>query len=122
MGQLNDEMKVTGFAKGAGRVLAALLVAALFGCGGSAVKRDTKRLKSKCNVVRGDPVSEEGARCIAKLYGIQNKKNCPMEVDRPADFPESVFRVRESCNGLGVIVAESNGRVLAIVAYDEILY
>ena len=115
-------MKVTGFAQCAGRVLAALLVAALFGCGGSAIKRDTKRLKSKCNVVRGDPVAEEGARCIARLHGIQNKKSCPMEVDRPTDFPESVFRVRESCNGLGVIVAESNGRVLAIVAHDEILY
>ncbi len=106
----------------AGRVLAALLVAAVVGCGGSAVKRDTKRLKSKCNVVRGDPVAEHGARCIARLYGIQDKQNCPMEVDRPADFRESVFRVRESCNGLGVIVAESNGRVLAIVAYDETLY
>ena len=114
-------MKRTGFAKGAGRLLAALLVAALFGCG-SAVKKDTNRLKSKCNLVPGDPVSEEGARCIAELYGIQNKKNCPMEVDRPTDFPASVFRVRESCNGLGVIVAESNGQVLAIVAYDEILY
>ena len=115
-------MQVTKFTKGAGRLLAALLVAALFGCGGSAVKKDTRRLKSKCNLVRGDPVSEQGARCIAGLYGIQNKKSCPMEVDRPADFPTSVFRVRESCNGLGVIVAESNGRVLAIVAYDEILY
>ncbi len=100
----------------------AMMFVAASGCGGSAVKRDTKRLKSKCKLVRGDPVSEEGARCIAKLYGIQNKKNCPMELDRPADFPESVFRVRESCNGLGVIVAESNGRVLAIVTYDEILY
>jgi len=114
----DDEMQVTVTKA----FLAALLVAALFGCGGSAVKKDTKRLKNKCDIVRGDPVSEKGARCIAELYGIKDKKTCPMEVDRPTDFPESVFRVRESCNGLGVIVAEANGRVLAIVAYDEILY
>lgn len=125
----DDEMKVTArkasrarAAERVGRVLAALLVAALTGCGGSAVKQDTKRLKNKCDVVRGDPVSMEEARCIAKLHGIKDKQSCPVEVDRPADFRESVFRVRESCNGLGVIIAESSGRVLAIVAYDEILY
>ena len=119
----DDEMKVIGIkASRTGRILVALLVAALSGCGGSAVKKDTKRLKNKCDVVRGDPVSAEDARCIAKLHGIKDKKSCPMEVDQPADFPESVFRVRESCNGLGVIVAKANGRVLAIVAYDEILY
>ena len=102
--------------------LVAILLATLAGCGGSAVKKDVKRLKNKCDVVAGSSVSEEGARCIAKIYGIQNKKSCPMEVDRPDSFAQAVFRVRESCNGLGVVIAESNGRVVAIVAYDEILY
>jgi hypothetical protein len=45
-----------------------------------------------------------------------------MEVDRPDGFGQPVYRVRESCNGLGAVVAESSGRVLAIVSGDEILY
>jgi len=103
-------------------VLALLLVGGLSGCGGSAIKKDTKRLKKKCDVVRGTPVSEEQARCIATLFGIKDEKSCPMEVDRPETFGQPVFRVRESCNGLGAVVAESSGRVLAIVSGDEILY
>jgi hypothetical protein len=106
----------------AASVLALLLVGSLVGCGGSAIRKDAKQLKSKCDVVRGNPVSEEEARCIAKLFGIKDEKGCPMEVDRPDTFAEPVFRVRESCNGLGAVVAESTGRVLAIVSGDEILY
>ena len=101
--------------------LLALALLAAPGCG-SAVKKDVKRLKNKCNVVHGNPVSAEQARCIAGVFGIQEKKSCPAEVDRPTGFPEPVYRVRESCNGLGVVVAESSGRVLAIMRYDEILY
>ena len=103
-------------------VLVVMLAAAVPGCGGSAIKKDTRLLKNMCSIVRGDPVSEEEARCIGKVYGIKNKKSCPLEVDRPGGFREPVYRVRESCNGLGVVVAESSGRVLAIVADDEILY
>jgi hypothetical protein len=103
-------------------LLALVLAAALAGCGGSAIKRDTRRLHSRCDVVRGTAVSEEQARCIAKLYGVKDKKRCPVQVDRPHDFGASVYRIRESCNGLGVVVAESSGRVLALVAGDEILY
>ena len=103
-------------------LLAALLVATLCGCGGSAFKKDTTRLKKRCDIVRGDPVSEENARCIARLYGVRNTKSCPMKVDRPDSFPRPVYRIRESCTGLGVVLAESSGRVLALVADDEILH
>ena len=97
--------------------VAALLVA-VAACGGSAIKKDAKRLKSRCDVVRGSAVTEDQARCIAGIYGVKNSKSCPMEVDRPDGFSGPVFRVLESCNGLGVIVEESSGRVLDIVARD----
>jgi len=106
----------------AAAILALLLAGSLSGCGGSAIKKDAKQLKRKCDVVRGNPVSEEQARCIAKLFGIKDEKSCPMEVDRPDTFGQPVYRVRESCNGLGAVVAESSGRVLAIVSGDEILH
>ncbi len=103
-------------------VLAVTLLAGIPACGGSAIKRDTKRLKNKCNIVRGDPVSEEQARCIGRLFGVKNRKRCPMRVDRPDSFPEPVYRVRENCDGLGIVIAASDGRVLAIVAGDDVLY
>jgi len=114
-------MKTTHW-RWAAAVLAWLLIGSMSGCGGSAIKKDTKQLKKKCDVIRGNPVSEEQARCIAKLFGIEDEKSCPMEVDRPETFGQPVYRVRESCNGLGAIVAESSGRVLAIVSGDEILH
>jgi hypothetical protein len=102
----------------AGRLFASMLaitvIATLTSCG-SAIKRDAKRLKSRCEVVQGTQVSEEQARCIAKLYGIKQTKSCPLEVDRSDDFGQPAFRIRESCSGVGVFVAESTGRVLAVL-------
>jgi hypothetical protein len=103
-------------------LLALTLAGAQAGCGGSAIKRDARRLEKKCDVVRGARVSERQARCIAELFGVEDKKGCPMEVDRPDGFGEPVFRVRESCNGLGAVIAEADGRVLAFVSGDDILY
>jgi hypothetical protein len=98
--------------------LVAPLFVAVVACGGSAVKKDAKRLKSRCDVVRGSAVTEDQARCIAGIYGVKHTKSCPMEVDRPVGFSGPVFRVLESCNGLGVIVEAESGRVLDIVARD----
>lgn len=95
-------------------MLAIGLIATLASCG-SAIKRDAKRLKRKCDVVQGTEVSEEQARCIARLYGIKQTKSCPLEVDRTDDFGQPAFRIRESCSGVGVFVAESTGRVLAVL-------
>ena len=103
-------------------LLAMVLVAAPVGCGGSAYKKDARQLEKICDVVRGNPVDEGQAICIGRLYGIKKKRNCPIEVDSPGDFGVSVFRIRESCSGLGVIVAESSGRVLALVSNDEIIH
>jgi hypothetical protein len=83
------------------------------------MKRDAKRLKSKCDVVQGTQVSEEQARCIAELYGIKHTKSCPMKVDRSDDFGQPAFRIRESCSGVGVFVSESTGRVLAVLTGDD---
>jgi hypothetical protein len=97
-----------------GRVLVVALLVTLASCG-SALKRDAKRLKNKCDVVQGNEVTEEQARCIAKIYGLEETKNCPLEIDRSDDFGAPAYRVRESCSGVGVFVAESTGRVLAIL-------
>lgn len=94
------------------------LVVALASCG-SAMKRDVKRLKSKCDVVQGSQVSEEQARCIAEIYGVKHKRSCPLEVDRSDDFGQPAFRIRESCSGVGIFVAESTGRVLAVLTGDD---
>ena len=73
-------------------------------------------------MVRGSAVTEAQARCIAGIYGVKDKRSCPVEVDRPDGFSGPVYRVLESCNGLGVIVEESSGRVLDIVARDASLF
>lgn len=99
-------------------ILAIGLVATLTSCG-SAIKRDAKRLKSKCDVVQGTAVSEEQARCIAEIYGVKHKRSCPLEVDRSDDFGQLAFRIRESCSGVGIFVAESTGRVLAVLTGDD---
>jgi hypothetical protein len=104
------------------RILAVLAAAALSACGGSAVKRDAARLETRCDVVQGQAVTEEQARCIARLFGVVESERCPLEVDRPERFARPVFRVRESCSGLGVIVSEADGRVLALTSGDRILY
>ena len=103
-------------------VLAIVLVVMLPGCGGSSFKKDARRLKALCDVVRGYPVTEQQAICIGNVFGVKKKKGCPIEVDNPDTFAEPVYRVRESCTGLGVVVGASNGRVLALVSNDEILY
>jgi len=95
-------------------LLAAALLLAVYGCGGSAIKKDTRRLERKCGVVPGQPLAETQARCIGRLYGLQETKRCVTEVDRPAGFHEPVYRLRESCSGIGVVIAESDGRVLAL--------
>ena len=100
----------------------AVLAASAVACGGSALKKDARRLKSKCDVVRGDPVSEEDALCIGKIYGIVERRDCPIEIERVDNFPVPAFRVVESCSGLAVIVAEPNGRVLALMSGDEIIH
>jgi hypothetical protein len=99
-------------------MLVLALLATLASCG-SAVKRDARRLKSKCDVVQGTAVSEEQARCIARLYGIQGGNDCPLEIDRSDDFGKPAYRIRESCSGVGVFVAESTGRVLALLTGDD---
>ena len=92
--------------------LLSLAVAALMvtwtGCGGSALKRDANKLKNKCGVVSGQPVTADEARCIAMLFGVKDKGSCPVEIDEPDEFSEPVYRVRESCNDLGVLVAKSS--------------
>jgi hypothetical protein len=98
--------------------LAIVLIVTLTSCG-SALKRDAKRLKNKCDVVQGFPVSEQQARCIAQIYGIKQASGCPLEVDRSDDFGQPAFRIRESCSGVGVFVAESTGRVLAVLTGDD---
>ena len=103
-------------------VLTATVTLVCGGCGGSAIKRDAKQLKSKCGVVQGQVVSEDQARCIARLHGVEEKRNCPLEVDRPEEFGEPVYRIRESCNGLGLVVSHTTGRVLAVVAGDDVVY
>ena len=103
-------------------LLLTTLVAAVGACGGSATRKDTRRLKNKCGLVHGNPVSTEGARCIAKLWGIKDSKRCPMQVALIEGYPEPVYRAHESCSGLGVLVAGSTGRVLAMVSGDEVLY
>ena len=103
-------------------IFALLLTVAAGACGGSATKRDARRLENKCGVASGAAVTEDQARCIAEIYGVQHKKKCPMEVDRPDGFGGPVYRVRESCNGLGVVLLEANGRVVALVSGDEVLH
>ena len=103
-------------------VLCAVLALTCAACGGSALKRDAKQLKNKCGVVQGQVVSEEQARCIARLHGVEDKRSCPLEVDRPEDYGEPVYRIRESCNGLGLVVSHTTGRVLAVVAGGDVVY
>jgi len=99
-------------------MLAIVSIATLASCG-SAMKRDAKRLKSKCDVVQGTQVSEEQALCIAEVYGVKHKQSCPLEVDRSNDFGQPAFRIRESCSGVGVFIAESTGRILAVLTGDD---
>lgn len=103
-------------------VLPLALALVLAGCFGSALKRDARRLRRQCDVVEGRPIDERQARCVARIYGIEDRDDCPMEVERPEGWGEPVFRVQESCLRLGVIIAASTGEVLAIVAGDDVLY
>ena len=103
-------------------VSVAALAASIIACGGSAIKKDTRQLEKKCDIVRGDPVSEEDALCIGKIYGIIERRDCPIEIDRVDSFNVPAFRVLESCSGLAVIVAEPTGRVLALMSGEEIIH
>ena len=102
-------------------LLATLLVAGLAGCGGSAAKKDARRLGRKCGLVQGNPVTADDARCIARLWGLKSSDNCPIEVELIEGYAEPVYRVHE-CEGLGLLVSGSTGRVLAVVSGDDVVY
>ena len=99
--------------------MAALLVTA--GCGGSAAKKDARRLQDKCGVVQGRPISIEQARCVARLWGLEGTKSCPIEIEPLEGYPETVYRAHE-CGGLGLLLSGSTGRVLAVISGDEVVY
>jgi hypothetical protein len=99
--------------------MAALLATA--GCGGSAAKKDARRLQGKCGVVQGNPISAEQARCIAQLWGLEGSNSCPIEVEPIEGYPETVYRAHE-CGGVGLLLSGSSGRVLAVLSGDEVVY
>jgi hypothetical protein len=90
-------------------------------CFGTAARRDRRELRERCGV-SGSPVDEQQARCIAEVFGVQDKARCPMRVERQERNEGPVYRVFEDCTGLGVLVEEATGRVVAVVRGDRLVY
>lgn len=67
-------------------------------------------------------MGEQGARCIAQIYGVEDRKECPLVSEPTVHGGREAFRVTESCRGLGVLVAKDSGRILAVVRDGEQLH
>jgi len=85
-------------------------------CGGRPLKFDELAIQRKCAVVQGAAIDRQQALCMAKLAGLKDRKRCPLQTTElnEGEPPEPVFWVREPCTAVGIFVAKSDGRVVAV--------
>jgi hypothetical protein len=85
---------------------------------------DAAAIRERCAVERGVELTEEQALCIAALAGLKNKKKCPSEVSETTDPADGspVYRVRESCAEVGLLIARADGRIVGVELGDSVAY
>jgi len=84
-------------------------------CLGKGLKYDAERLQRKCKLTAGVDVTEDQARCIAKVAGLKQGRKCPFEVEALTDETRrSVYDVRESCSGISIRIDRSSGEIVGV--------
>jgi hypothetical protein len=85
---------------------------------------DADAIRERCAVERGVELTEEQALCIAGLAGLKNKKKCPSEVSEATDPADGspVYRVRESCAEVGLLIARADGRIVGVELGDSVAH
>jgi len=100
-----------------------ILLAMLIGLGCSRpLKFNEKRIRNKCEISDAVELTPDQARCVGRLAGLKDKRDCPLQVHEVAHgaSAQPAYDVRDSCGGIGLRVIKADGRVVAVEVGDAV--